>query len=183
MGQATRTTKLLLARGRRDQGGANTDKRAALDATALVLNQARAFYIDFFLAHADKLAERVPYYSEKHLEMRERALSANELLSWAEACTVETAAHPLPWKGWNFSARFPEMPFIYRRSVIKDAIGKVRAYLSNLADWHKTRQKKGRPWLPGATAHPTLYQGTCELILEQCNSVARLVWLQVSDET
>ena len=73
MGQATRTTKLLLDLGRRDQGGANTDKRAALDATALVLNQARAFYIDFFLAHADKLAERVPYYSEKHLEMRERA--------------------------------------------------------------------------------------------------------------
>ncbi len=38
-------------------------------------------HIDFFLAHADKLAERVAYYSEKHLEMRERAISANELLS------------------------------------------------------------------------------------------------------
>jgi hypothetical protein len=48
MGQATRTTKLFLDLGKRDQGGANTDKRAALDATALVLNQARAFYIDFF---------------------------------------------------------------------------------------------------------------------------------------
>src|SRR5712692_2584397 len=94
MGQATRTTKLLLDLGKRDQGGANTDKRAALDATARLLNQARAFYIDFFLAHADKLAERVPYYSEKHLEMRERAISANELLTWAEACTVATAAHP-----------------------------------------------------------------------------------------
>ena len=68
MGQATRTTKLLLDLDRRDQGGANTDKRAALGATALVLNQARAFYIDFFLAHADKLAERVPYYSEQHLD-------------------------------------------------------------------------------------------------------------------
>jgi hypothetical protein len=90
MGQATRTTKLFLDLGKRDQGGANTDKRAALDATARLLNQARAFYIDFFLAHADKVAERVPYYSEKHLEMRERAISANELLSWAEACTVET---------------------------------------------------------------------------------------------
>jgi hypothetical protein len=175
MGQATRTTKLLLDLGRRDQGGANTDKRAALAATALVLNQARAFYIDFFLAHADKLAERVPYYSEKHLEMRERAISANELLSWAEACTVETAAHPRPWEGWNFSARFPEMPFIYRRSVIKDAIGKVRAYLSNLANWHKTRKKKGRPGVPGATDHPTLYQGTCELSLEEAKGVDRFV--------
>ncbi len=58
----------------------------------------RAFYIDFFLAHADKLAERVPYYSEQHLQMRERAISANELLTWAEACTVETAAHHHPWR-------------------------------------------------------------------------------------
>ncbi len=167
MGQATRTTKLFLDLGRRDQGGANTDKRAALDATALVLNQARTFYIDFFLAHTDKLAERVPYYSEQHLEMRERAISANELLTWAEACTVETAAHPHPWEGWDFSARFPEMPCIYRRSVIKDAIGKVRSYLSNLANWQKTKKKKGRPGLPGATDHPTLYQGTCELSLEE----------------
>ena len=102
MGQASRTTKLLLDVGKRTQGGANTEKRAALDATREVLNQARAFYIDFFLAHAGKLAERVTYYSEEHLEMRERLISAHELLTWAESCTVETAAHPHPWTGWNF---------------------------------------------------------------------------------
>src|SRR5215467_13269017 len=129
MGQATRTTKLLLDLSERRQGGANTEKRAALDATEALLTQARAFYIDFFLAHAEKLAERVPYYSEQHLEMRERAISANELLTWAEARTVETEAHPHPWEGWNFSAHFPQMPVTYRRSVIKDAIGKVRSYL------------------------------------------------------
>jgi hypothetical protein len=94
MGQATRTTKLLLDLSERKQGGANTGKRAALDATEELLNQARAFYIDFFLAHAQKLSERVSYYSEQHLQMRERAISANELLSWAEACTVETREHP-----------------------------------------------------------------------------------------
>lgn len=65
MGQATRTTKLLLNQGKRELGGANTDKRAALDATVQVLNAARAFYIDFFLAHAHKLAERISYYSTK----------------------------------------------------------------------------------------------------------------------
>jgi len=43
MGQATRTTKLLLHLGKRDQGGANTDKQAALTATVKVLNGARAF--------------------------------------------------------------------------------------------------------------------------------------------
>jgi hypothetical protein len=62
--------------------------------------------------------------------MRERLISAHELLTWAESCTVETAAHPHPWTGWNF----PGMPFAYRRSVIKDAIGKVRSSLSNHAN-------------------------------------------------
>jgi IS605 OrfB family transposase len=181
MGQATRTTKLLLDLSARRQGGANTEKRAALDATEEVLNQARAFYIDFFLAHADKLAERVSYYSEQHLQMRERAISANELLTWAEACTVETREHQEPWEGWNFTQRFPDMPFIYRRSVIKDAIGKVRSYLSNVANWQKTRKNKGKPGLPGASDHPTLYQGTCSLELESRDLHARFVQLKVYD--
>ena len=101
MGQATRTTKLLDL-GRRDQGGANLQKRAALDATAEVLTAARAFYIDFFLTHAGKFSEQVSYYSEEHLELRERLISAHELLSWAEACTVETAAHPHPLSPRHF---------------------------------------------------------------------------------
>jgi putative transposase len=179
MGQTIRTTKLLLDLGKRDEGGANTDKRAALTATIEVLNAARAFYIDFFLAHADKLAERVPYYSEKHLEMRERAISANELLSWAETCTVETRDHPQPWEGWNFSARFVDMPFIYRRSVIKDAIGKARSFLSQRANWQQLGKKKGRPGVPGANDHPTLYKGTCSLELENSNQHARFVQLKV----
>jgi hypothetical protein len=124
MGHATRTTKLSLDLGKRDQGGANAGKQAALSATVEVLETARAFYLDFFLAHADKLAERVVYYSEQHLEMRERAISANELLTWAETCTVSTKDHPHPWAGWNFSERFPDLPFAYRRSVIKDALAR-----------------------------------------------------------
>ncbi len=99
MGQASRTTKLLLDLGQPDQGGANSQKRAALLATAEVLNQARAFYLDFLLAHAAKLSERVTYYSEEHLQMRERLISAHELLTWAESATVATAAHPLPYPG------------------------------------------------------------------------------------
>ena len=156
MGQASRTTKLLFDLGNRTRGGANNEKRAALHATREVLNQARAFYIDFFLAHADKLAERVTYYSEEHLQMRERLISAHELLTWAEACTVETAAHPHSWTGWNFTGRFAGMPSAYRRSVIKDAIGKARSYLSNRANWEKSGKKKGKPGWPTATDHPTL---------------------------
>ena len=166
MGQATRTTKLLLDLGKREEGGTNPGKRAYLEATADVLNQARAFYLDFFLAHAQKLAERVSYYSEKHLEMRTRALSPNELLTWAEAHTVATRDHPHPWEGWNFSERFPGMPFAYRRAAIKDAIGKARSYLANLARWKQSGKKRGKPGVPGAANHPTLYEGTVELDLE-----------------
>jgi hypothetical protein len=166
MGQANRTTKLLFDLGKRTLGGANSGKRAALDATRELLNQARAFYIDFFLAHADKLTEGVTYYSEEYLQMRERLISAHELLTWAEACTVETAAHPHPWTGWNFTERFAGMPCAYRRSVIKDAIGKARSYLSNRANWEKSGKKKGKPGWPAATDHPTLYQGCIALEME-----------------
>src|SRR5260370_26097884 len=179
MGQATRTTKLLLDLGNRRQGGANTGKRAVLDATVGVLNEARAVYLDFLLAHSGKLCERIPYYSEQHLEMPERAISANELLSWAEGCTVETQARRQPWEGWNFPQRFPDMPAIYRRSVIKDAIGKVRSYLSSLAHWEKSGKKQGKPGLPGARDHPTLYQGTCSL--ERAEGKSYFVRLKVYD--
>src|SRR5260221_11476586 len=179
MGQASRTTKLLLDLGNRTQGGANTEKRAALDATREVLNQARAFYIDFFLAHADQLAEKVTYYSEAHLEMRERLISAHELLTWVEACTVETAAHPHPWAGWNFTERFAGMPSAYRRSVIKDAIGKARSYLSHRANWEASGKKKGKPGWPAANDHPTLYQGCIMLDLETLNLQEAFVRINV----
>jgi putative transposase len=181
MGQATRTTKLLLDLGKRTAGGANSDKQAALDATTELLDLARAFYIDFFLAHAEKLAERVSYYSEKHLDMRERAPSAHELLTWAEAHTVATKEHPSPLEGWNFTEAFPDLPFVYRRSVIKDAIGKVRSYLSNRLNWEKSGQKKGKPGLPGVSDHPTLYQGTWSLHLESAEVKSRFVRLKVYD--
>ena len=67
MGQATRTTKLFLDLGKRGQGGANTGKRASLEETVRPLDAARAFYVAFFLAHPDKLAEKVRYSSE-HLQ-------------------------------------------------------------------------------------------------------------------
>src|SRR6266567_4275125 len=76
---------------------------------------------------------------------------------------------------------FPHLPFIYRRSVIKDAIGKVRSYFSNRANWQKTGKKKGRPGWPGPADHPTLYQGTCTLHLESTEVTSRFVQLKVYD--
>src|SRR5260370_14501185 len=144
-----------------------------------VLNAARAFYVDFFLAHADKLSERVSYYSQKHLEMRERASSPNELTTWAERQPAATTEHPHPWPGWNFRERFPDMPLVYRRSVIKDAIGKVRAYLSHRRTWEQTGKRKGKPGLPGANNHPSLYQGTIELSVGEAEQHERFVRLNV----
>jgi IS605 OrfB family transposase len=179
MGQATRTTKLLVDLGKRAAGGANSEKRAALAATIALLTAARAFYIDFFLAHPQKQAERVPSYSEEHKQMRERAISAQELLSWAEACTVETEAHPHPWAGWNFSERFPTMPFLYRRSVIKDCIGKARGYLSAYENWKRSGKKKGKPGVPTPRNHPTLYEGTCSLTVDGVDLRQSFVRLRV----
>jgi transposase len=179
MGQATRTTKLLLDLGKRTRGGANTSKRAYLEATAEVLNAARTFYVAFFLAHQDKFSERVSHFSEQHQEERERAISANELLTWAESQTVETQDHPDPLPDWNFSRAFSSFPFIYRRSVIKDAIGKVRSYRSNLSNWRESGKHKGKPGRPSASNHPTLYEGAFSLELDQLDQRQSYVRLKV----
>jgi len=70
MGQTARTTKLLLDLSARDQGGANSAKHSYLEETIVILNAARAFYLDFFLAHPDKLMERVEVISKKTGEVR-----------------------------------------------------------------------------------------------------------------
>src|SRR5258708_27220719 len=117
MGQTARTTRLLLNLSEREQGGANREKRQYLDATVALLDAARRFYLAFFLAHPEKLSERVKVISKKTGEVTEALLSADKLLSWAECQTVETDAHPDPLPAWNFSQAFPDFPNRYRRSV------------------------------------------------------------------
>ena len=117
MGQAERTTKLLLDFSEKEKGGANRSKRAALSATSEVLNQARGFYLDFFLAHPEKLFERVQLVNKETGEVREAVISADKLLTWAEYQTVSTPEHPHPSPRWNFSTRFPDVPWEYRRSA------------------------------------------------------------------
>lgn len=114
-GQVQRTTQLELELGARDQGGANTRKQRYLEATRDLLDEARAFYLRFFLAHAGKLTERVQVTGRKTGEVREALISADKLLSWAETHTVATREHPSPQPNWNFSSRFPDLPWEYRR--------------------------------------------------------------------
>ena len=111
MGRAERTTKLELDLGERDQGGANTLKQSYLEASRSILDEARAFYLAFFLAHAAKLTEKVQVISKKTGEVREAVISADKLLTWAENQTVATREHPTPSPDWTFSARFPDLPW------------------------------------------------------------------------
>jgi hypothetical protein len=121
----------------------------------------------------------VSYYSEKHQEMREGLIPANELRSWMEECTVSTNEHPHPFPDWDFKARFPGMPTHARRAAMKEAIGKARAYLTALATWQKSGKKKGKPGYPGAADRPTFYQGAFHLKLAEAKIHDRFVRLKV----
>lgn len=167
MGQTARTTKLLLDFSGRASGGTNAGKREHLRATVDILNAARSFYLDFFLEHTEKLSERVDVISKQTGEIRERIISADALLTWTEFQTVETDDHPTPLPDWNFTQAFPDFPTRYRRSVIKDVIGKARGYLQATKNWQKAGKKTGRPGVPTATNHPTLYAGTFTLDLDE----------------
>ena len=179
MGQTMRTTKLLLDLSERDQGGANRAKRQYLEETVAILDAARAFYLEFFLAHPDKLMERVEVISKQTGEVSERLISADKLLTWAEFQTVATAEHPDPLPRWNFSQAFPDFPNRYRRSVIKDVIGKARGYLTTLQKWQISGKKNRKPGVPTATNHPTLYAGTFTLELDALNLRKSFVRLKV----
>src|SRR5215471_7326253 len=101
MGQATRTTQLPLDLSPRTAGGANPGKRAALKETMRLLDAARAFYVDFLLSHPATVREQVEVVSSRTGAVEERLLSADKLLTWAEAQTVATRDHPEPLPGWN----------------------------------------------------------------------------------
>jgi IS605 OrfB family transposase len=179
MGQTARTTKLLLDLSARDQGGANSHKRRYLEETVKILDAARVFYLAFFLAHPDKLLEQVEVISKKTGEVTGGLISADKVLTWAEFVTVETREHPDPLPEWNFSQRFPAFPTRYRRTVIKDCIGKARGYLSTLSTWHRLGKKTGKPGVPTAHNHPTLYAGTYSLDLDELDLRKSFIRLKV----
>ena len=81
MGQTARTTKHLLDFSGRASRRAHPGKREQLVATVELLNAARRFSLDFFLAHPDKVIERVEVISKKTGEVHEGLISADQLLT------------------------------------------------------------------------------------------------------
>jgi putative transposase len=63
--------------------------------------------------------------------------------------------------------------------VIKDCIGKARAYLTATATWQASGKSKGKPGVPTPRNHPTLYEGTCSLTLDGLDLRASFVRLLV----
>ena len=183
MGQTARTTKLLLDLSARERRGTNTRKRQYLEETVTLLNSARRFYLEFFLAHPVKLLEQVEVRSRQTGAVTQRRISADKLLTWAEFHTVATDAHPDPLPLWHFSRRFPDFPNRYRRSVIKDCLGKARGYLTAVQHWERSGKKKGKPGHPTAANHPTLYAGTFTLELERLDLRQSFVRLKVYNGT
>ena len=123
--------------------------------------------------------ERVEVISKKTGEVSERLLSAEKLLAWAEFHTVATAEHPDPLPEWNFSRAFPDFPNRYRCSVIKDVIGKARGYQTQLLKWQCSGKKQGKPGIPTAANHPTLYAGAFTLELDALDLRKSFVRLKV----
>lgn len=176
MGQASRTTKLEV-----DLARANGGKVRKLTDTVAILDEVRAVYIDLLLAHPGVFEGTTTYWSKKKGEYVTRPWNQQEIRTWIENLTIPTEAHPEVVL--NLHERFPDLPIVHRRAAIYDAIGKVKGYLASHANWEQAGYPtKGKPNLPGNHAHPALYQGGCELYLEQADPSAEPV-LSVSKDS
>ena len=160
---ATRTVTLKV------RSEANAGKRDALLATVQGWDRAVAFYTDFFLGHPNIFSEKKTYVVEqgKHAgEDRQRPLTNQEILTWAERHTVATEAHPNPAR--DFGQACPQAPTVLRRAAINHAAGAVRSYRSNLANWEAADPKRrGKaPAPPQPHPHLVAYEGISALRLE-----------------
>src|SRR5258708_33028965 len=88
-------------------------------------------------------------------EVSEVMITAQNKQTWDEFQNVATREHPDPLPGWNFNKSFPDFPNRYRRSDIKNVIGKARDDLTAHLNMQHTRKKKSHPGYPHAPNHPT----------------------------
>jgi hypothetical protein len=152
MGESLRTTKLFLDLSARLRGGANTSKRQYLEETVEILDAARAFYLAFFLAHPDKLAERVRYFSERLQAERERLISPSFIAARSSKMPLARRAPASRiWRTGTNPARKrgnlgPREPAIIPLSTMKRSA------------WHQSvllalRSQRGKVFLPRQQAH------------------------------
>jgi putative transposase len=130
-------------------------KVEAVEATRVLYNEAIKFYFELIQSHQGLLE-----------------LATKPLLTELEKLTVETLSNsqpifPLPW----------QLPAMFRRSAINTAIGQARSFHSNLARWHKKKEKaianskkfKERPPQPPKefNQHPVYYLGMYQIVSQE----------------
>src|SRR5215467_1235562 len=104
------------------------------------------------------------------------------LVTTNQALVIDASTYPRTLTKFDNSTilemyRTNVCPLISGRSG--PARNRNRSYLSNLANWQQSGKKKGQPGLPGASDHPTLYEGTCSLDLDQLDQRQNFVRLKV----
>jgi hypothetical protein len=139
MGQSTRTTKLLLDLGKSQQGGANTGKRVVLDATVVVLHQARA---DLASTFCWSMPTKSPNASLTTQSSIWRCVSEPfRPMSCSTGRKPAGGRHPpilVPCMCGISANASHRRRLLARRSVTKDARGEARSYRSSPANWEKS---------------------------------------------
>ena len=108
--------------------------------TLTVYQQAVSFFVGVIYQHHEPIL----------------ALKGKKQNSLIERFCVKTKKNPSP--SCDFSQTFYKFPSYYRRAAIQFALGHVKSYLSNLENWQKSGQQKGKPTLQLAhKTFPVLY--------------------------
>lgn len=163
--------------------GPNGVKNAALEQTQALFEQLVAFYISV-LIREQSLWDKVPkrdkqtkqvLFDPETGEIKRRAPAAEDVLTRVEALTVKTKAHPDPPYDLKAVPGAAKAPVVFRRAVIKRAIGLVKAYRSNLTRWERRGRRGRMPGMPTVGGFPvTVYQGLGLIVRDPLRSFLKV---------
>ncbi|MBI4847906.1 MAG: hypothetical protein HY808_04915 [Nitrospirae bacterium] len=141
----------------------NKGKEEALENTVEILNSLLATYIDFTLENRSLLTKTKEVVSKKTGEVRIRKLNNLEILTEIEKLSLKTKAHIKT--EIDIKTMYPNLPTLFRRSIINTSTGMCKSYLTNLENWKnlsKKNKSKNSPSPPAPRNLPTFY---CSVIM------------------
>lgn len=129
MGSATKTIKLKIV-------DANKGKHEYLHKTKEEVNNLLSFYVNVINEH-------------------QGIIDSQSFIKEVELLTNRTKNNPEPKMPIDLSHIAP--PSILKRSIIQNAVGKIKSYKSNYDNWETTGKKEGEPKLPAPKMNPAFY--------------------------